>query len=168
MPDFGLESGWWRVSDEDETDHAKRVEEIRDWIDMKHSWNRAADLPEDKAAYLLAAYDAVKAERDQEKARTQLRDDATHRAQALWTKAHHDKPLEWPSLDTLMVWAMERAAKAEAERDKERERARQLEATLRAVDEYLEDDFGGFYLSAPSGDPIRTIRDRIRKTLGDG
>jgi hypothetical protein len=42
------------------------------------------------------------------------------------------------------------------------ERCDALEATLRAIDAALENEFGGFYLSAPEGEPMFDIREMLR------
>jgi hypothetical protein len=42
------------------------------------------------------------------------------------------------------------------------ERIETLEAVLRAVDSALENEFGGFYLSAPEGEPMFDIREMLR------
>lgn len=42
------------------------------------------------------------------------------------------------------------------------ERVTELEAVLRAVDLALESEFGGFYLSAPEGEPLHDIREMLR------
>jgi hypothetical protein len=46
--------------------------------------------------------------------------------------------------------------------EKAEERISELESTLRAVDAALENEFGGFYLSAPEGDPMGDIREMLR------
>ena len=48
------------------------------------------------------------------------------------------------------------------EYDRQRERIAELEAVLKAVDLALESEFGGFYLSAPDGDPLCNVREMLR------
>lgn len=49
-----------------------------------------------------------------------------------------------------------------ADHDRAVARVSEIEAVLRAVDAALENEFGGFYLSAPEGDPMGDIREMLR------